>query len=189
MLLLIKKTLHIQTTIFKFCIYLLSLTCMGKSKDNLQDSVLSFYQVDPGNRTLVIRLSSRWQAISTALCLHFLKKIAVYDWKTSIIFLSFKKGGFCYSICIFAFTEHIFGVYFYFCVKFRNSVAKVISRWLLYQMEYLGCMKPLYSALCLSVIVGASVHFRNQDSKDVFHVYSEISVRYAAVLLQELSMC
>lgn len=56
-------------------------------------------------------------------------------------------------------------------------------------MEYLGYMKPLYSALCLSVIVGASVHFRNQDSKDVFHVYSEISVRYAAVLLQELSMC
>lgn len=59
-LLLIKKTLHIQYNIiveFNFvyfyylCMsaYKYALTCMCKSKDNLKDSVLSFYQVDPGN--------------------------------------------------------------------------------------------------------------------------------------------
>lgn len=104
------------------------------------------------------------------------------DWKSSIVFfflyciLKYKKWDLCYSICISAFTEHIFGVYLYFCAKFWSSVAKISAddffiRWSLWDAW------GICTALCLSVIVWPSVHFRNQNGKDVFLVYSELGLR------------
>lgn len=134
-------------------------------------------------------LNSGHQAKQQTPSLRFFKgdSCMYIDWKSSIVFLSTKKNETCYSICISALTEHIFEVYLYFYAKFWSSVAKISADNFFIRQSLRGAW-CICTALCLSVIVWPSVHFRSQDGKDVLLVYSEISITDAAVLLGVLSV-